>query len=102
MKILPKIIIISTGYFFLGEKEFLLNKKSINYKKNKQQTSSNNLWPDFKYIIFYCLEELLILPYINEKLDMFNFHPNESGNKNLLIAPDMALNNTRRSSLSYL
>jgi hypothetical protein len=35
MKILPKIIIISTGYFFLGEKEFLLNKKSINYKKNK-------------------------------------------------------------------
>jgi len=35
MKILPKIIIISTGYFFLGEKESLLNKKSTNYKKNK-------------------------------------------------------------------
>jgi len=36
MKILPKIILISTGFFF-GEKESLLNKKSTNYKKTNRK-----------------------------------------------------------------
>jgi hypothetical protein len=45
--------------------------------------------PDFKYIILFCLDKLLGLPYIVENLEMFSFHHNLNGNKISHVAPDM-------------
>jgi hypothetical protein len=52
MKILPKIILISTGYFFFGEKESLLNKKSTNYKKTNSKPHPTTYGPASNTLFF--------------------------------------------------
>ena len=52
MKILPKIILISTGYLFFGEKESLLNKKSTNYKKTNSKPHPTTYGPASNTLFF--------------------------------------------------
>jgi hypothetical protein len=75
MKILPKIILISTGFFFLKKKNlYSIKNPQIIKKQIANLIQQLMAWLQIHYFLLF--EELLILPYINEKLNMFNFHPN--------------------------
>jgi hypothetical protein len=46
--------------------------------------------PDFKHVVLSFLDELLVLPYMVGKLDMYSFQPNLNRNEILFIASYMS------------